>query len=220
MLVQLQRDAGNAAVAQLIDAVPSPDDASVQRLVAPPAVPVGHVTVREGDEGAAVSALQGKLTVAGADPAVPVTGAFDAATKAAVLQFQRARRLVADGVVGAKTWAALDAGSGGAALDEADAQTFLDRKEAADNLGRAGKIAEAEVIYRELYAQQGVAASFRVPVTFSLGTCAHSLGRYEEAIGWYQEARDLPGVDAPSRLRMAQRVREARLRQPPSPVVA
>lgn len=38
---------------------------------------------------------------------VPVTGSFDAATEAAVRQFQRDNGLVPDGIVGPRTWATL-----------------------------------------------------------------------------------------------------------------
>jgi peptidoglycan hydrolase-like protein with peptidoglycan-binding domain len=59
----------------------------------------------EGDEGDAVLALQTLLTGQGFK--VEPTGLFDAATKAAVLEFQGAKGLDANGVVGSRTWAAL-----------------------------------------------------------------------------------------------------------------
>jgi peptidoglycan hydrolase-like protein with peptidoglycan-binding domain len=52
-----------------------------------------------------VKDLQQALDAAGfeAEP----TGIFDAATRAALIAFQKARRLAADGIAGPKTWAAL-----------------------------------------------------------------------------------------------------------------
>lgn len=63
------------------------------------------VTVRRGDTGSAVSALQSQLASQGYT--VGVDGNFGPGTESAVLSFQRARGLTADGVVGANTWHAL-----------------------------------------------------------------------------------------------------------------
>lgn len=60
----------------------------------------GPRPLRIGDEGPDVRALQRRLGVA-------ADGDFGPATKAAVIKFQKARRLVADGIVGAATRAAL-----------------------------------------------------------------------------------------------------------------
>jgi N-acetyl-anhydromuramyl-L-alanine amidase AmpD len=59
-------------------------------------------TLRRGSENASVKALQRAL---GLDP----SGLFAAATEAKVREFQRKSRLVPDGIVGPKTWAAIDA---------------------------------------------------------------------------------------------------------------
>jgi N-acetyl-anhydromuramyl-L-alanine amidase AmpD len=66
------------------------------QLVAPLAV---------GGRGDAVRAVQGQLTSYGSD--VRVDGAFGPATRAAVASFQAGASLPADGVVDARTWAAL-----------------------------------------------------------------------------------------------------------------
>src|SRR5262249_53244339 len=66
----------------------------------------GRPTLREGDKGSAVHILQVMLDQAGATLAHD--SAFGPATKQAVLSFQQKHGLAADGVVGAKTWAALD----------------------------------------------------------------------------------------------------------------
>jgi lysozyme len=54
-------------------------------------------------------ALQQRLAALGYDPGTP-DGDFKSSTTAAVIAFQRAKDLLADGVVGAQTWAALNAG--------------------------------------------------------------------------------------------------------------
>jgi peptidoglycan hydrolase-like protein with peptidoglycan-binding domain len=71
----------------------------------------GRATLRVGSSGADVETLQQQLAAAG--HACTVDGKFGPATRAAVVAFQRARGLGADGVVGPMTWGAL--GGGGAA---------------------------------------------------------------------------------------------------------
>ena len=75
--------------------------------------------LRSGSQGFRVTVLQHLLT-AGGQP-VSADGAFGTRTKAAVVAFQRARGLSADGIVGPRTWAKLTAptvrsGSSGAAV--------------------------------------------------------------------------------------------------------
>jgi peptidoglycan hydrolase-like protein with peptidoglycan-binding domain len=59
-------------------------------------------TLRRGDAGELVTELQQRLGM----PAGEST--FGPATEAAVREFQRARSMVPDGIVGPKTWVALD----------------------------------------------------------------------------------------------------------------
>lgn len=63
-------------------------------------------TVRQGATGATVELLQATLKRAGYDPG-NVDGIFGAQTRSAVIAFQRANELVADGIVGPNTWRAL-----------------------------------------------------------------------------------------------------------------
>jgi len=65
-------------------------------------------TLKRGMTGSDVVVLQTKLTQAGYECG-PFDGIFGGATDTAVRAFQQAQGLVADGIVGAKTWAALDA---------------------------------------------------------------------------------------------------------------
>ena len=64
-------------------------------------------TLRLGDSGDAVAQLQTKLRYVGWFTGA-VSGTFDADTRAAVIAFQQAKRLEADGVAGKKTLSALD----------------------------------------------------------------------------------------------------------------
>lgn len=68
--------------------------------VIPAADAAGRPTLRRGDTGEPVKRVQTKVGVA-------ATGTFDAATEAAVRQFQRDQGLVPDGIVGPRTWAVL-----------------------------------------------------------------------------------------------------------------
>lgn len=63
-------------------------------------------TVRKGDTGQAVAALQEALIASGV-PWVKVTGRFDDRTESCVLAYQKQYKLDADGIVGPKTWEAL-----------------------------------------------------------------------------------------------------------------
>jgi murein L,D-transpeptidase YcbB/YkuD len=62
-------------------------------------------TIRLGDDGEYVAALQSILAAKGF--AVPTDGHFNVATATAVREFQESRGLPADGIVGPRTWQAL-----------------------------------------------------------------------------------------------------------------
>lgn len=70
--------------------------------VIPAADGAGRRTLRRGDKGADVKALQTKLGIA-------ASGTFDAATEASLRRFQRDHDLVADGIAGPRTLATLPA---------------------------------------------------------------------------------------------------------------
>ncbi|HEY1016878.1 MAG TPA: peptidoglycan-binding protein [Herpetosiphonaceae bacterium] len=63
------------------------------------------VTVREGDNGIVVQALQRELNKHG--KSLSVDGAFGPGTRSAVVSFQSSKGLGADGIAGPDTWAAL-----------------------------------------------------------------------------------------------------------------
>lgn len=64
-------------------------------------------TIRRGSKGETVRLLQSRLRGLGYD--LIADGAFGRVTEAAVKQFQSKRGLAADGIIGAATWAALEA---------------------------------------------------------------------------------------------------------------
>ena len=76
---------------------------------APAATPgVSRAELRPGSRGSDVVALQERLVALGYQPGT-IDGDFSAATTAAVIAFQNAKGLPADGVVGPSTWTALNA---------------------------------------------------------------------------------------------------------------
>ena len=84
------------------------DDPREWQIVALPAPePLPAAVLRRGDSGADVERLQAALTEAGF-PLV-ADGDFGPATERAVVNFQDAHNLGADGAVGKRTWAALRA---------------------------------------------------------------------------------------------------------------
>jgi murein DD-endopeptidase MepM/ murein hydrolase activator NlpD len=64
------------------------------------AAPVSRPTIKKGSKGKAVAYLQSKL-------GITADGAFGPITDRAVRAFQTSKGLVVDGIVGAKTWAAI-----------------------------------------------------------------------------------------------------------------
>jgi|GEM_PF-2073217 len=84
----------------------------------------GFPVLRQGSTGTSVKVLQAVINVG-------VDGVFGPATQAGVVAFQRSKGLVADGIVGAKTWGALlsqvQQGSTGAAVRGVQARFGLSR---------------------------------------------------------------------------------------------
>jgi peptidoglycan hydrolase-like protein with peptidoglycan-binding domain len=74
-----------------------------------PFVATGRPTLRLGSTGDDVTALQQRLNALGYD-AGTANGTFNAQTQQAVENFQKAKNISADGVVGPGTWAALATG--------------------------------------------------------------------------------------------------------------
>ncbi|MCU0550967.1 MAG: peptidoglycan-binding protein [Leptolyngbya sp. Prado105] len=66
----------------------------------------GRIPLRQGAEGNVVQEMQNLLEAQGFDIGTP-DGDFGPKTKAQVITFQKAKNLLADGIVGAATWSAL-----------------------------------------------------------------------------------------------------------------
>jgi len=98
----LDMTAFRASVAAVLGgtATPAPLIPSAEPPAAPGGAP-GRPTLRRGAKGDLVKQLQRKVSAS-------VDGDFGGETEAAVRAFQRARQLVPDGIVGPKTWVALD----------------------------------------------------------------------------------------------------------------
>lgn len=64
------------------------------------------VVLKEGSTGPEVTDLQFILQIRNFTPDAP-DGKFGSRTKAAVIKFQQSKKLLSDGIVGSKTWAAM-----------------------------------------------------------------------------------------------------------------
>ncbi len=84
-------------------------------LAIAPYIDYSGIMLRQGDTGMLVLILQNALRNAGYDPG-PLDGIFGRRTLSAVLAFQKANRITADGVVGPRTWAALEPYLSGAVI--------------------------------------------------------------------------------------------------------
>jgi peptidoglycan hydrolase-like protein with peptidoglycan-binding domain len=104
-LARVVRDGVEANPPSAPDPIPPPGASGVNPSE-PPSFQIPSVTLRSGSRGSSVRLLQAALTALGFDPGT-IDGVFGSRTRAAVLAFQRARGLAADGIVGPKTWAAL-----------------------------------------------------------------------------------------------------------------
>ena len=69
----------------------------------------GDTTLRSGSTGPDVTRVQRALNAAGS-PALSVTGTYDAATRSAVVAYQRSLDITGSGIVAARTWTAMESG--------------------------------------------------------------------------------------------------------------
>jgi peptidoglycan hydrolase-like protein with peptidoglycan-binding domain len=106
--------AGSTATTKAATATTTPATATTKKGSTATTTPTPTTTINPatrpklqlGSTGADVTTLQQKLTTAGFNPG-STDGNFGPGTQTAVINFQKAKNLTADGVVGATTWAAL-----------------------------------------------------------------------------------------------------------------
>ena len=84
---------------------PSPSPSPAPSLSPSPSL--SFLPLREGAKGAQVKQLQERLQQLGFKPGIP-DGDFGPATKSAVSAFQKSKGLITDGIVGERTWTALN----------------------------------------------------------------------------------------------------------------
>jgi murein L,D-transpeptidase YcbB/YkuD len=102
--------AGNTATTKAATATTTPATATTKKgstaTTTTTINPATRPILKLGSTGADVTTLQQKLTTAGFNPG-STDGNFGPGTQTAVINFQKAKNLTADGIVGATTWAAL-----------------------------------------------------------------------------------------------------------------
>jgi hypothetical protein len=188
-------------------------------------------TLYQGSTGPYVELLQNKLR--GAGLGIQVDGIFGSGTKAKVKQFQERMKLDADGVVGRRTWEALDAVSRGEAISDAEEEQFFGQITAARALHEAGQYQAALDAYFALYADPKLASKpmLLTNVIWNIATVHHQMAfaadiapeqkqqRLDQAISWYQECAMREGVKSDLIANTATRIRECRLGQPPTSVL-
>src|SRR5262249_43127839 len=153
------------------------------------------------------------LNAAGADPSVQMNGVFDAATKQAVIEFQKSHDLEPDGDVGPKTWGMLDAIGRDRVASKEEMAEIRAKMTAADKAFEAGDYVGSAALSLAVYKMPTMVPGVRNQVAWSLGACEHPLGTFDAAISWYQESLDSPGIAAMGRRDGVERIRQARLKQ-------
>ena len=206
-VLALQSLAGNAAVNRLL------------RQVAAPAAPPRHRLIKLGITGNDVYLAKMKLNAAGADPPLEMGFHFDDAMAEAVTRFQTERKLQVDGQIGQQTWAALDALTATRTPgDQAEFDKLAERVGEAHERFEKGDLDGASTIYDELYANLHVSVDVRSYITFRRGHIAHARGRFSAAVALYTEYLQYQQITVADRRDAQERLREARLKQPPGPL--
>ena len=185
-------------------------------------------TLAAGSRSAWVTTLQNKLRAAGYG--IAISGVFDAETRSNVVRFQESSRIAPDGVVGRRTWEALDAVARGGALSDADMAaleaTFSAGLAAMDANDFSGAIDQFGVIYRD--PRLATKPRMLAGTIFNLAGCYHHLAVQEtrtdardtlkeRAIALYQEHDAIPGLEDDRVAAGAIRIRECRMSLAPTP---
>ena len=207
-VLELQASAGNAAVTRLL-----------RQATAAPAAPPRHRLLKAGSTGNDVYLAKIKLNAAGADPALEMGFSFDTDMQDAVRKFQTERKLQVDGQIGQQTWAALDTLTSGRSPDnEAEFDALAARVTEAHARFDRGDLKGAGQIYDQLDADPHVTVDVRSFITFRRAHIAQANGDFTTAISLYTEYLGFPHLTTTDRRETLQRIREARLEQPPGPL--
>jgi peptidoglycan hydrolase-like protein with peptidoglycan-binding domain len=105
-VLDLQRLAGNSAVAAIVSRQPSAPAAPPPPTAPPSGQP--KKMLRFGSDGPEVGELQTDLNKLGADPQLEITEHFRSGTRTAVINFQKEKGFRQDGIVGPMTHGAID----------------------------------------------------------------------------------------------------------------
>ena len=212
-LIHLQRTAGNAAVTTLVSGVVLRQAQALPVTSRPEAT--DRPLLKPGMQADEVVDLRLELNLAGADPALPMGTFFDQQVRSAVVAFQSSVGLVPDGHVGPKTWGALDFVARDRVPQADERNDMSTRLTAALRAKRAGDLLGAAAILRTLDRAGNIPPEVRPSFLFPLAECEHQLGDFQEATRLYLELVAAPTTDDDTRRNASQRLREARLRQPP-----
>lgn len=179
-------------------------------------------TLRQGARGAAVGELQLRLrAIPGL--AVQVDGIFGAETRSALVRFQEAHRLSADGVAGRRTWETLVPLSGGPPLDDAQQARIREIHGRALKQFKNGDFAGSLKVMKALYSDPIMVdkPELRAQVAWIIGGDHHHLREFRAALEWYTESI----ISSPFALELndllpvgLERIREARLELPPTKI--
>ena len=204
---------------------PGPLESDLNKAVIDPSTLPGpgaggpHRLLKLGVRGTDVYLARIKLNAAGADPSLDTGFTYDTEMQDAVRKFQTERKLQVDGQIGQQTWAALDTLTAGRTPgNEAEFDELIARVTEAHERFDRGDLKGAAPIYDALYADPRVTVDVRSLVTFRRGHIAQANGRFATAISLYTEYLAFPRLTAIDRRDALQRIREARLEQPPGPL--
>ncbi len=184
-------------------------------------------TLSPGSQGPYVKLLQKKLR--GAGRRLEIDGRFGPTTTRAVKATQKLMKLEPDGIVGEKTWEALDAVSRGEAISDADDKRLLATYNEGRSLRDAGQYQAALAKFMAIYSDPLLAskpmmlrhmiwniANSHHNLAFAPGIAgADAKAKLNEAVSWYQEFTAREGIAPEYRANAVNAIRRCRLGQPP-----